>query len=595
MGRHRDEAPPPTATEALSRLRVDDLRRLAVLATGERAQGRKTELVALVARQLEGDGLRGIYERLGETERAAVIEAVHGLEGRFDAARFRAKYGRDPEWSHPSGESASQRPWEKRPLAALALVFCGQRVLPVDVRARLAAFVPSPSASEVGACAAPAAHAVLETERAAQHDLLAVLRLVEAGKLAVSDKTRRPGAAATRLVAGVLEGGDFYAGDEDVGAIKAFAWPLLVQAAGLAVASGSRLALTRAGARALTEPPAATLARAWTKWQSSSLLDEFSRVDAIKGQTGRGRRGLTSVAGRRGAIAGALADCPVGRWVAVDELFRHVRSSDLDFEVTRNAWHLYLCEPEYGSLGYDGHGVWDILQARYALAILLEYAATLGVVDVACVPPAGARDDYRHLWGADDLEFLSRYDGLTHIRVNALGAFCLGVTEAYDPAPIESRAALSVLPDLEIAALGEHLTHADRLALDRYAERIADRTWRLEPERLLAAIESGDTAERVRDFLAARSSAPLPNTVVNMLDDIDRRSAALIARGAAVLIDCADPALAVQLARDRRTRGHCLLAGERTLAVPAASEATFRRAARELGYVVGARAATRAA
>jgi hypothetical protein len=80
-----------------------------------------------------------------------------------------------------------------------------------------------------------------------------------------------------------------------------------------------------------------------------------------------------------------------------------------------------------------------------------------------------------------------------------------------------------------------------------------------------------------------------------MLDDVGRRSGALTERGTALLIDCADRALAVLLARDRRTRGHCMLAGERTLAVPAASEAAFRRAARELGYVVGARAATRAA
>jgi hypothetical protein len=398
-----------------------------------------------------------------------------------------------------------------------------------------------------------------------------------------------------RLVASVIDGGDFYVGDDDVGAIKAFAWPLLVQAAGLAASSPGRLVLTKAGTRALTAPPAATLASAWRKWGSTTLLDELSRVEAIKGQSGRGRRGLTAVAGRRSAIAAALADCPVGQWVAVDELFRHMRSTDLDFEVTRDPWRLYICEPEYGSLGYDGCGGWKILQARYALALLLEYAATLGVIDVGCVPPAGARDDYHHLWGADDLEFLSRYDGLTHIRVNALGALCLGVADTYEPAPLEASRALHVLPDFEIAALGDVLTDADRLALDRYAERTADRSWRLRRERLLAAVESGDTIEHVREFLAARSAMPLPDTVASLLDDIGSRTGALTDRGPAILIECADPALAILLARDRRTRGHCLHAGDRMLAVPAASKTAFRRAARELGYVVGANAAARAA
>jgi hypothetical protein len=255
--------------------------------------------------------------------------------------------------------------------------------------------------------------------------------------------------------------------------------------------------------------------------------------------------------------------------------------------VTRDAWRLYICEPEYGSLGYDGCGGWDILQARYALALLLEYAATLGVVDVACVPPAGARDDYGDLWGTDGLAFLSRYDGLTHLRVNALGALCLGVADAYEPAPTEVRPALSVLPDFEVAALGDDLTSADRLALDRYAERTAEHVWRLRRERLLAAVESGDSIERVRDFLATRSATALPDTVAQLLDDVAQRSAALTDRGPALLIECADPALAVLLARDRRTRGLCLLAGDRMLAVPAASEAAFRRAVRGAGYVVG--------
>ena len=84
---------------------------------------------------------------------------------------------------------------------------------------------------------------VRETERAAIEDLETVLRLVEAGKLAVSDKTRRPTASAMRLIGGALADGDFYPEDgDDIGPIRAFAWPMLVQAAGLAELHGSRWA-----------------------------------------------------------------------------------------------------------------------------------------------------------------------------------------------------------------------------------------------------------------------------------------------------------------------------------------------------------------
>ena len=91
---------------------VDDLRGLASLATGERPRGRKAELVALVARQLAGDGPCRLYERLGEIEQAAVAEAAHAVDGRFDAARFRAKYGRNPEWGSLGwGAKRPRRSW----------------------------------------------------------------------------------------------------------------------------------------------------------------------------------------------------------------------------------------------------------------------------------------------------------------------------------------------------------------------------------------------------------------------------------------------------------------------------------------------------
>ncbi|MGH3674919.1 MAG: hypothetical protein ACRDU5_04125, partial [Mycobacterium sp.] len=50
--------------------------------------------------------------------------------------------------------------------------------------------------------------------------------------------------------------------------------------------------------------------------------------------------------------------------------------------------------------------------------MLFEYAATLGLIDVTYTDPADARDDFRDNWGADDLDYLSRYDGLRAIRIN---------------------------------------------------------------------------------------------------------------------------------------------------------------------------------
>jgi hypothetical protein len=603
MARRDDVVWWPTVEEALSRLTVRDLQARAT-AIATKVPSRKPQLVAMLAEQLEGERLHALWERLGELERAAIAEVVHSPDCWFDAARFRAKYGNDPDW----GERDRWSSWVS---ASPLQLFLYDRVIPDDLLARLQEFVPRPleaaleslderpaeieqrgeyfdyEAREQRAWSEAVPLAVAERERGAATELAAVLRLVDVGKVAVSDKTRRPTGAAVRAVAGVLDAGDFYAdADEkcDVGQIRAFAWPLLVQAAGLAQQDGSRLRLTAAGRRALTEPIAPALRRAWQRWLDTRLLDELNRVNAIRGQTGKGKRGLTAVAGRREAIARALTDCPVGRWVDVDELFRYMRASGCDFEVTRDAWTLYICEAGYGSLGYDGYGSWAVLQARYVLCVLFEYAATLGVIDVAYVPPAGTRDDFRGLWGADDLEYLSRYDGLTHIRLTQLGAYCLGIADEYQPPQLERRPAFTVLPTLEVVATDESLGAADRMVLQSYAGQVSDRVWQITAEHLLGALETGGSLDELSEFLAARSAEPLPEPVLQLLQDLRERAGRIEDGGVARLIACDDAALAALVANDTRTRRLCMLAGDRHIVVPARSERAFRRALRELGY-----------
>jgi hypothetical protein len=45
----------------------------------------------------------------------------------------------------------------------------------------------------------------------------------------------------------------------------------------------------------------------------------------------------------------------------------------------RALWRLSIADPEYGSLGYAGFADCPVLEGRYTLAVLFEYAATLGL------------------------------------------------------------------------------------------------------------------------------------------------------------------------------------------------------------------------
>jgi hypothetical protein len=424
---------------------------------------------------------------------------------------------------------------------------------------------------------------VRPTQSEALANVLAVLQLCGAGRLRCSEKTQRPAATTVSAVAEVLAGGDFYPAEP----IAAFAWPLLIQAGGLAELAGGRLQLTARGRAALGRPPAETVRGLWRSWVGKAVIDELSRVEHVKGQ--RTTNTLTSAKTRRQTVATALAGCPADEWVSVDDLFAMMRRAGLSPTIARGdraLWRLYISDPEYGSLGYAGFADWPILEGRYTLAVLFEYAGALGLFDLDYTDPAGARDDFRGNWGTDDLDYLSRYDGLRAVRLNALGGYVLGLTDRYEsPAGGHSvQQTLKVLPNLDIVVTGE-LPPADELMLDTYAPRTADRVWTLREASLLAALDAGRGLGQLRQFLAARATHELPNPVTTLFADVEARAGRLRDLGMVRLIECADPALATLIAGDRRLRGRCHPVGDRHLAVTVDREPEFRKALRALGYV----------
>lgn len=597
-----------TVRDALALLTVEDLKPLAKL-VGE-PPARKGELVELLARTMtDAARVRSLYDRLDDIGKKAVQEATHDAAGRLIDGKFTAKYGRAPDFG-----SSGRRYGSSGKPTALRLFFPRCRTLPTDLRTTLQAFVPEPPPMTVAVSEElptevrrphleqgsyykpdeePVALRVRQTSRAALHDVKAVLRLVDAGSVKVSDKTRRPSQATMKAVAAVLQEGDFYAdsdaSDDSWGpasdlTMQAFAWPMLVQAGGLAELAGSRLRLTAAGRKATTAPAQEVLRQLWQRWQKSTLVDEFNRVDAIKGQQSRGS--LTAVAPRRSAVVEVLEQCPVGPWIAVEEIFRLLKVEVPDLRVAQDEWRLYIAEHQYGSLGYDGRYTWEILQGRFVLAFLFEYGATLGLLDVAYIEPDGARNDYYDRWGSDDLGCLSRYDGLLFIRINRLGAWCLGSANAFVPEAVPVAQVLKVLANSDVVATEQAPSAADALFLERFAERRSEKVWRLTREKILEAVEQGMSLGELREFLAAKSGAALPQTIDVFLADLEDKTGQLEDAGAARLITCKDAVVARTLAHDRRLGRLVRIAGDRDLVFRSGDEPAVRRALRERGYVL---------
>ena len=591
--------------QILQVLTANDLKQLRTLTPITDRPTRKGDLVAALAHYLLSGDLGLVWGRLSDLEVQAIAEAVHRWDGSFDAVRFGAKYGAVPEHFQSRSWSSLRSGRDAGPPSVLPLFFY-QGEIPEDLRPRLAALTAPPADRPIATLTDAQLPATLPsmtrdedgseplrrvaTEDLVRHDLPAVLRLVGQGAVAVGAKTGLPGSAAVARLEAVLLGGDWYAAGDDQGAqrwaggsirpIRPFAWPLLLQAGGLAKQEGAKLALTPRGNKALSQPLAQIVAHLFERWQLKGAPDELRRVDLIKGQTAKGAR-MSAPAERRRVIAAALRDCPVGLWIDIDEFFRQMQARGHSFAVTDNPWGLYLCDPQYGSLGRG----FAILEARYCLAYLFEYLATLGMIDVAYTLPYFARADYGDAWGTDEFQFLSRYDGLRYLRINPLGAFCLGLAGDYRPAAQERRPLFTVGSDLGLTLLREP-EPGERLLLERVGKPLAADLWVLDPDAVLS--NSADPAERdrIRDFIESAADAALPPAVRHLLDSVGERAGALTDAGPARLIRCRDPAIAAMLSSDPATAPHCTRAGERLVCVPEPKLAAFRKGLAKLGFVL---------
>jgi hypothetical protein len=429
------------------------------------------------------------------------------------------------------------------------------------------------------------------TEQAAVQDLRVVLRSIDQQKISVSPKTLIPSKATTTLLNDLLREHDFFeltekvnSWDPEIGPVKAFSWPLLVQAAKFAALRNDKLLLTKTGRAALESAPEKTLRELWNAWITRGIIDEFSRIDIIKGQKGKGSKSFTAAEHRRLTIKFALAECPVGRWVEIGEFSRYMRAAGFRFEVSRDSWGLYISDPQYGSLGYDGYGGWNILQERYLLCLLMEYAAPLGVVDIAYEHPAGARNDFRGQWGTDDLIFLSRLVGLRYFRPTPLGAFILGRADQYESRKQELTFSLTVLPNRQIRIDQGELSPDQTLLLENFAELRGNGLWALDEVRAIRAVEKGARIAELRSLLAAGDPQPLPELVEGFLASVEERGAACICQGTALLIECISPHIAEMIAQNSQTGKLCQRAGERCLVVRLDKEKAFRAALNSIGY-----------
>jgi hypothetical protein len=187
------------------------------------------------------------------------------------------------------------------------------------------------------------------------------------------------------------------------------------------------------------------------------------------------------------------------------------------------------------------------------------------------------------MWGADELRFLSRYDGLNSFRITELGAYVLGLKSTYQPVVQPSNVVFSVMPSLQVTRVRGTLSAQDALLLELWAEPIHEDAWQLDRPKAVAAIEKGHDIAVLRKFLESYDEQPLPELVDSFLLRCARDGHALKTGASAVLIECRDSETADQVAMHKETSTLCLRAGAKTLVVRNEHVAKFREKVHILG------------
>jgi len=81
-----------------------------------------------------GENLRTVWNKLDQSQQSAIAEVVHSSESQFDRTRF-AKYNSLPNFGFSGSYGRNNNP-------SLESIFYSD-IMPVDLKERLKAFVPS--------------------------------------------------------------------------------------------------------------------------------------------------------------------------------------------------------------------------------------------------------------------------------------------------------------------------------------------------------------------------------------------------------------------------------------------------------------------
>ena len=552
-------------------------------------QTRKAWLTEAMAQGLSDQTqLRSFIQGLSELEMSFIRESVFNYNGLIEKQRFKEKYR-----SFPEKQSGNHFYYKSELQDGVDVFFYphaeryGPARIPDLLLSSLKQLIipPKPDTLQTGTLPESLSdyYQTFEREKLALSELHSLLILLQNKQLKVSEKTGVASSATLKKV--VIDTHEYY---QEASCKQAAGMEFIVSYGWLQLLGNSEL--TRQSKTVLlpakknSKSAAETIKELWEQWVTNYSYDEFRRIDNVKGQNGKGRRFFTDVVTRRQAIIAALEECKNNAWVDFQDFARFMFITGAELKITTAPHYLYLFNPEYGEF-YDGS--WEGLEVRYLRCFLVEYAATLGLIDVVMVPPEGGGpdDDYAGYYdGINEMDCLSRYDGLRYFRLTPLGDYVLGLTEDY-----QEEDAISAETRLSIQRQGRIVfdnkpTPWEQRFISLYAEQNNDTAWKLSRKKIMEALQVGGNSDDLKNFLLARESQPfLPEDCESLLKQTEANRNGVKLQSEALIMTCKNQEIAELIVNDKVLSKWCQRLGKLQVVIPKSKEKKFRDSLNAMG------------
>jgi hypothetical protein len=360
----------------------------------------------------------------------------------------------------------------------------------------------------------------------------------------------------------------------------------------------------------LGQNPTVRVQRTFQHWRDGTFWNEILSIPGVTVLDAgtRTENAPQRIAQARKCVLEHIAALHKEGWIPIEQLVDSLRMADYDFLLPRDfrpkpsTFYYYYGYTErtpysaYGNeMGWnfspsfaDEAEGWEVVEAGFIRAILLEPLCWMGLVDIGYGEQTTADGDEPVRSGDGEQAQASATGEAVVYRLTPIGAWVMGVGDEVDIPEGEGR--VIVQPNYEIFAM-DPISDLTLAKLDEFADRVsAERAikYTLTRESVYRAQRNKWTSARITDMLQKMSDKPLPQNVTRSLEEWQRLHERITIHRQADLLHAAESPLLDQLVANPAVRARLITRpGENVALVapePDKGQALIH-ALQEMGYV----------